>query len=253
MLWFMSLLTFYSLFRFLSAGERRWLVYWSAASILSIYTSYIAFIFLITQNMIYLLISRAQIKRWLFANLVIGCSFIPWFLFAFADLIHPKGIAWIGEADYFEFFSRLFRLISGAGVPESTVSNFEMGFIAVLVVFALTKTTITLCLHQEDARSRWFLLAWSILPLAQFVAVDLWLTNIMVDRYMGFLHLPLILWLVVGLTEIPKRLEFTTVPLIATLVIFFPRVPCPTNAPTGTENRDAALGRAERRPNAGGR
>lgn len=222
MLWFFAIGSFYYWFRFIKSGGVRILIGYVFFTSLSIYTNYSAFLFIITQNIIFCFFGNKQHgKKWILGQLSIFLLYLPWLPFFLFSAIHRTGIYWVHPVkSYVMRFSAIFGLLSGTAIGKTNFLEFVTYFFLTSSVFIsikkrensrlpLLKLTIT-----ESQKILLFLIC---LPILIMLLGDLLHYPVFVLRYFGFIHIPLIILVSASIQRFTPKVKL----LLIIFLLFF--------------------------------
>ena len=199
MFWFLGIISFLHFFRYVNEPHRKNLVLYGIFSSAMIYTFYLGLILLFVQNALFVIFYREKIKSWITTNLLIILSFAPWWYFAFYNLAKTSEIQWIKSTDYLVFFKGLFMWVSGIAIGNSVPG--EVWFFTALLIFAFIFSIYTAITQRDRSRVKNYLVlfAWPIVYVLAFIFIDIFHTHSMVPRYLGVIHIPIIIIYSVGI------------------------------------------------------
>ena len=229
MIWFFMILSMIYFFLYIKTLQKKHLVHYCIYSIVTIYTLYLGFIFLLAHNILFFWFCRKRVKIWVVANTFILLAYIPWWSLAITNMSNKTGIGWITETGYGEFFKKLFDTISGIRIGDMFYGEFWVLFF--LMVFAVVFSIYAVIKKKPCHRNHNYaiLLSWPVLSLIFFIIIDQTITPILTIRYLGFLHIPLILLFAVGITAFDHlRLRWTgnlLLIVIVTTALYFHVLP----------------------------
>lgn len=229
MIWCLSILSFLFFFRFVNTYEKKYLIPYAIFSVLTIYTLYLGFVFIAVQNILFFLIYRKRTVLWMATNAVVLLCYIPWWFIALDNMANKSGIHWIPEKNYLYFFQNLFLLVSGTKFGDLFIP--EICIMAALLIISLVLAVRSAVCHGEGmyGKNHVAILGWPIIAVFIFFIVDNLFTPIMVSRYLGFLHIPLVIVFAVGIGYFYRvGLARLASPIIAVLVfcaVFFHVLP----------------------------
>ncbi|MFH1772553.1 MAG: glycosyltransferase family 39 protein [Candidatus Omnitrophota bacterium] len=228
MLWFFMIISFLYFHKFLISCNRRHLTKYIIFTSLSLYTMYIGFIFVIIQNAIILFYhKKKQIKWWVFAQLVLLVMYLPWIRIFLYNAYRGTGIEWIKETTNYTalmgaIFTRTIIKIPIGHVFDDIIAYYLLIASSFLTFSKNTGKKIQLYFSKPHL----VLIAWIIIPAIIYIIINLSLFPIIHKntlRYIGFIHIPMIILAGYGITKYSPRIRpYITLLLIA--LIFSVRI-----------------------------
>lgn len=231
MAWCFGTMSMFFLYRFIREGRRPDLAGYVLAMVLSLYTLYVGFLFLMIHYAVLFIfrLGKAKWRDWLLGQMVIVIAFLPWAGNFFHTAIHRDGIVWIPQVPH--YFLHSVNLISWALginlhrylVRTSLAGYLSWGWQQIPYVFLFFAAFAM----RQDPRTgvRWLisreqgtLLAWIFLPILCLTLIDKFVYPIYVMRYIGFIHIPLFMIISVGLWRLSPKLRIL---FFAVLAVFF--------------------------------
>ncbi|MEK6889820.1 MAG: glycosyltransferase family 39 protein [Nanoarchaeota archaeon] len=216
MVWFLSIASFYHFLNFIENPDRRNIILYTIFTTLMIYTLYFGFLILITQLTCFLLYQkRKPIKEMIIVLLSIILLYIPWIRIASQNISHKSGIEWVLKTNnYFsaikEIFSDIFR----------TNTSLELTIYTILILSGII--ALFLIKENKDKNNFWkkkSILLLTFLPLILMMLIDRFSTPILVTRYVGFIHLPLIILIALTINYTNKWNKYLPIIILAILTI----------------------------------
>lgn len=202
--WIFSLLSFYFFFRFVRQLRLRWLVGYVLAAACSMYTFYFDLFYILTHNILFFFFYRRRkpVALWMTGQLAIVILYLPWIKNFIYNMIHREQNGFITQPiqDYGLFFQQLFHYFWGLSLGEW--QPFTWAFIVYVIL-----ACCALIAFPTKASPRWrltwgqpetILLGWIFLPLIMVTVLDRFYPIFLI-RYVGFLHIPLIILLSKGI------------------------------------------------------
>ncbi len=196
--WLLTAASFLFFFRYLKDQKDSSYSAYIFTSILSCYTLFTGFLFLITQSMIFLLTGpRTGLKKWFTGQLIVVGFCLPWIIY-FSSLPHelfylrPYNVPF----NYLAFFFKsLLGIIGnsdhGFWQPNCSFYIFLVTYLAVDVWENLQKKKI----NSGSFMHYCGLFLWLSLPVIIYFLFDYLGPRVKLSyRYVGFLQVPLILW-----------------------------------------------------------
>jgi uncharacterized membrane protein len=201
MMWFFCTLSFLYFFLYTNTQNKKYLIPYSIFGVVSIYTMYLGFLFLLIQNILFFCLYRKKIKTWITVNVLIILCYIPWWHVAIYNMTNKSGITWIESADYLDFFQRFFKYVSGIKIGDSV--PLEASMLIALAVIAFIFSIYLIIKKKQDNHMKNYLavFVWPAVSILIFIAIDKYFTNILIHRYLGFLHIPVVIIFAVGITS----------------------------------------------------
>lgn len=223
MLWFLGAVSFLFLYRYVKSNKKKDLFIYVITTVLSIYTMYIGILFIIVSNITFLWLAKIKrIKIWLLGQLVIILLYIPWMHRFFYHSIYRPHMSWIPKTNnYLGYIINMFRTTTGTLLGR--ISFLDLFIYCLLGISAfITFTNIKRHRNIFDFRREDSLpLAWIIVPLLVFLAIDKFMFPILIMRYMGFIHIPLIILFSKGLNKYNFKVSFKFTVLLFLLFTIF--------------------------------
>ena len=205
MLWFFNIASFLFFYRFCKDYKFSNLALYVMSTILAIYTMYIGFIFIVIQNIFYFIFSaKKNLKEWLLGQVLIAILYTPWIYKFKYVLMHRPGIDWIQKTDnHFRFFARAFNEFTGISFGKEI--PVELWLYLFLFFSILLGIILEIKKHRRIPLSYLFVGLWIAIPVVTYCLIDVLIQPILVSRYMGFIHIPLIILFSAGLVlNVPK-------------------------------------------------
>ena len=203
--WLLGTVSFWYLCRYLRTGAWRDLWGYAAVSILALYTFYMGFVVLIVENLIFLALARSGRRRWGVAQLGILLAYLPW-LVRLGQAIgrREQAMGWISAPDSAgAFLMKLAATITGNWTAPPRL--WELSLYGLLLAAAWASGVI----FRRPGERVWTrgdalaVLALVVPPLL-FLAVDRVAHHVLLVRYLGFAHIPLMLLLARALARFPR-------------------------------------------------
>ena len=214
--WLLGTVSFWFLCRYLRTDARRDLWGYAVASVCSIYTFYMGFVVLVVENLIFLSLARRGRRRWGLAQLGILLAYLPWLVrLAQATARRDEAMGWISAPESAgAFLLKLAATITGNWTAPPRLA--ELSLYGILLVAAWAGSAF-FRRPRECAWSRGDTLAVLalVVPLILFLAVDRVVHHVLLVRYLGFAHIPLIILLARAIA----RLALPVRTLVAGLLI----------------------------------
>ncbi len=201
MVWFFSLASFYHFLNFMESPSKKNTILYTIFTILMIYTLYFGFLILITELICFLLYpKRKPVKEMVIVLLSTLLLYFPWIKIALSNISNKSGIEWILQTkNYFsalkQIFSDIFR------------TNNKIELIIYTLLILLCISSLFLIKGKKEKINSWknnSLLLLTFLPITLIILIDIFSNPILVTRYIGFIHIPLIM-LIAGTIYYTKR------------------------------------------------
>ncbi len=199
LLWFLSVLSFLFFFRFIRKERASGLLPYVIVTALSLYAMYIGFLFLIIQNIAFFLLSdKSKRKEWIIGQLKIFLLYLPWMVHFMAFLNNRPQIQMVPKTEnYAVFFARAFLLITGSSIGKIVYA--EIYLYILLIMFVLIDFVIIINKNKRIngtfklPENYCVLILWIMIPVVGFFLFDYFVHPILQIRYLGLVHIPLIL------------------------------------------------------------
>jgi uncharacterized membrane protein len=170
---FLTLLSFYFFVKLLKGGSSR---YTSAGYVIStallVYTHFYG-VFFVAAQVIYLLVSTENLRRWILPGVALALLYVPWVLLLAVNVLSPAG-AWRGGTTW---------------IPEPTLADIARTLLAyseslpLAIVFTLLAGYGLFRIIREHSSTAYLLLAWLVVPIAVPFLVSHLYRPMLVDRY----------------------------------------------------------------------
>ena len=214
--WLQGTLSFWFLCRYLRAGSRHDLWGYAIISILSLYTFYMGFVVLVVENLIFLSLARQGRRRWGVMQLGILLAYLPWLIRLLQAVgRREKAMGWISAPESAgAFLLKLAATITGNWTMPPRLWELLLYGLILIVTWG---GWILLRRPAERAWTRGDLLAVLalVVPPALFLVVDRVAHHVLIVRYLGFAHIPLILLLARAIARWPLPVR----PLLTGLIL----------------------------------
>jgi 4-amino-4-deoxy-L-arabinose transferase-like glycosyltransferase len=242
-LWFFALVTFYYFILWIDTRKPAHLLIYAIATELSLYTSYHGFIYWGLQNLFlvaYSIKERRSIPRyWWATQATILLLFAPWLPRMLFQTAEHRGIDWVPSIDtrggYIYFFKVLFLRSLDLRpweweYPYPHTSPLPLLIcLQILVYAALTptaffkvvKTRRPIFLGGDTHVGEALLLLWTAGTLILFILMNVFYHPILVDRYLGFIHLPIFLLLSKSISRLSFPIRTAVLAFILTMAAVF--------------------------------
>lgn len=234
MIWCLSICSFFFFVRFIKEQTKKDLVLYILSSSASLYTQYTGFLFLIAQNAFYFSQGKnKKTKPWLVGQGIIILSYLPWAYNAFYNMQHKSGITWVhSTSNHVAKFIQIFRVVSGdyiiAGADWAAFSStFEFIFWGLLTLCSLLYLLFSF--FRKDTRGLIkrtnivIVILWWLFPYLVLALIDKMFTPILVIRYLGYSHIPVIILISLGIFILNLYLPYSKhILLIIIMAVTFP-------------------------------
>jgi len=196
--WFLGTLSFLFFLRFVKDNKIRSLLSYIITIMISIYTEYLGFIFIIIQNILFFSFfnNKKQSKRWLLGQLAIILLYLPWIKnFLFIAILSKTTPFYSKRTDYFGFLVWLFLCVTGHWTKPIRISLIEVFLYCFLIISAFVrfKSIKNKKNILDFSQSDCLLFSWMVVPIIIFYLIEVYFTPILVPRYFGLIHVPLII------------------------------------------------------------
>lgn len=203
MVWCFALASWYYFILFLEKPSIKNNLAYIITTLLLIYTLYLGFIFLIVQIIIFLLKKDKPIKDFIISLLLILIAYIPWLSTAINNIQNKSGIIWIFPThNYTKVMQNIFEIIFGKS--QGGISYLEISIYLASIIFLffmIYKKEI----RESRSKNYKSIFYYLLIPTIIFLLIDKYITPILVARYLGFVHISLIMFISHGLTSFSKR------------------------------------------------
>ena len=225
MLWLLGILSFYFFYRFSKDNKFRSLLLYVIFTTMCIYTLYVGFIFMIIQNILFFtFLNREQYKKWLLGQLIIILLYLPWINIFLYTTIHKVGIGWITKiTNPLKILPRIFRDVIGISIGNKNLISSYLYYLYSFLAISAVVTFKNIKYKRQllnFKRNDYLIIAWITLPIIIYFLIDIFYFPIFgVTRYMGFIHIPLIILFSKGLNK--YNLKVKSIILFFILLIIF--------------------------------
>jgi len=213
MLWFLGILSFYYFYKFTNDPTKRNLFLYILFTTLSIYTLYVGFLFIIVHNICYFIFfEKKQTKRWLLGQFFVLLLYLPWIYIFIDNALKRTGITWIYPThNYLITIVSIFLDTMELHLSHrSFIIYIFRGFYGFLIISALVS------LRHKPANAGTFhftkreilILAWVLVPLFIYLIIDIFIYPILVARYIGFIHIPLVILISRGASQYNLKVKW---------------------------------------------
>jgi len=238
-LWFFALITFYYFILWLKTRKPAHLLIYAIATELSLYTSYHGFIYWGLQNLFFVAYSikeRRHIPQyWWAAQVAILLLFSPWLPRMLFQLADHRGIGWVPpintQSQYYYFFRVLFLRSLDLRpweweFPYPHTSPLPFFICAQILMYAalipaaffkVVKTHHPIPLSSDTHLGEALLLLWTVGTLILFALMNVFYHPVLVDRYLGFIHLPIFLLLSKSISRLLVPIRTAVLTFILTM------------------------------------
>ncbi|MFC2162436.1 glycosyltransferase family 39 protein [Candidatus Altiarchaeota archaeon] len=202
--WFLMIASFIFLIKSVRRnGKWDWMLY-SVSSAMMFYTHYHAAIIFFIQFVGLLLTGRNRLKQWGMSFIVICLLYLPQATTIYESFVYRTGIHWIFQNnDYLDILK-----IALSRITTGDISG-DFGW-DLMIYLALLILGLNACVKskQHDKLGLILPLGWIIIPILGFWIVNNTYSPMLTMgtiRYIGFLHIPLILLIGKGLSTLEGR------------------------------------------------
>src|SRR5215211_3078301 len=169
----LSLLSFYFFVRLTKGGASRYTtVAYVISTTLLMYAHFYG-VFFVAAQVIYLLVSRENLRRWVLPGAALALLYVPWMVLLAVNVLSPTG-AWRGGTTW---------------IPEPTpvdvarILQAYSGSLPLAIVFASLAGLGLFRIIRENRPIAYLLLAWLVVPIAVPFLVSHLYRPMLVDRY----------------------------------------------------------------------
>ena len=217
--WCLGVLSFIFLLKFVKDNKICSLFSYIITITVSIYTEYLGFVFFTVLNIIFFSFfnKKKQSKRWLLGQLAIILLYLPWiknFLFL---VILSRIKPFYPRRNYFIFLVRLFLCILGHW--EKPINSIEIVLYIFLIISAFVR--IKNVKNKKNifdfSLSDCLLSAWVVISIMVFYFIDFYFTPILLPRYLGLIHIPLIILFSKAISKYSIRIRSTVIFLLLSI------------------------------------
>jgi len=195
--WFLTAWSFLFFFRFLKGQKKITYPFYIIISILSCYTMYTGFLFLVTQSMIFLFLGeKIRRRQWFSGQLIILSFCIPWLIYSLSSHHEELSLRSPDAAfSYLTYFLNAFLMILGGWGPLRGGNCFLYVFLLLYLLADVFIIRYKIKKMEFSLLTNYYcLLIWLIIPVFLYFIFDRFFVRAQLFfRYMGFLQVPLIL------------------------------------------------------------
>jgi hypothetical protein len=194
-------------------------VWYVLVTIMSWYTAYLGVIYTVIQGIGWFIFrKRPSFRKWLWINLIIVISFIPWLVKFLLTVTLQYGILWVPPTTNYITRAAHHVYVMLFLFPPS-MRNYWLNFslVMLLLVFPLLnlrkdgRYRFELDIKKEDI----LLLIWLAFPFLSYFLIDkFWFDFFRVTRFFGFAHFPLFLLFAKGISKLRFRWQSLLIILI---------------------------------------
>lgn len=220
MFWFMGMLSFFFFYKFLLGHKKIHLLLYIIFTVLSLYTMYIGFLFIVIQNIIYFIFfGRRKLKNWLLGQVSIVILYIPWIFEYIYVIMHKQDYVAIHKPITriykTENLTEAFNLFTG--IFSGRKIFLEPWLYLFLIIFALFGIILEIKKYHRLSLRYSLIGLWIIVPVIIYCLIDVLGRPILQIRYIGFIYIPLIIFFSAGLSFYAPRIKT----LILILLVLF--------------------------------
>jgi uncharacterized membrane protein len=216
MLWLLGVLSFYYFYKFTKDSTHEDLFLYIFFTTISIYTHYAGFLFIVVQNIYYFIFfEKKQSKNWLFGQFVMLLLYLPWINFFVVNALQRTGIKWIPPTkNYLKRIVSIFSDTMGAGLSKKGFIKYSFHCLHGLNGFLMISALVSLRYKRDNAgifhftKKEILILAWIFVPLLIYLIIDIFIYPILVTRYIGFIHIPLIILISRGASRYSLKVKW---------------------------------------------
>jgi len=213
LLWFLGILSFYYFYKFTKDHHHKDLFLYILFTTLSIYTLYVGFLFMLAQNVSYFIFfEKKQTKKWLLGQFIILLLYLPWIYIFIVNTLQRTGIKWIPPTK--NYLKRIVSLFSDTMEVRLSKSFIIKYFFRGLYGFLMISALVSLRYKRDKADTFHFtkreilILAWILVPLFAYLMIDILIYPILVTRYIGFIHIPLVILISRGASQYGLKVKW---------------------------------------------
>lgn len=233
MLWFFGLASFYFFYAFTRHNRIRDLVLYAISTGITFYTLYIGFFFIVIQNLVFFLLffNPRQLKKWVITQILLIVACLPLAAFSMHNVMlgDKSSISWIPkEVNYLTFLFNVFYFLF-ARTPLITVKPGLINVcIIAIYVFLFVSAFARPGKEKESVdyrKNEYFLLAWILIPPIMLCLIHAFVLPILVIRYLGLIHIPLIILFSKGLNSYGTKMKYALLMVILFITFSFQLYP----------------------------
>lgn len=227
MLWFFTSASFLFFYRIMRENRRAWFWLYIITATLSIYTMYIGFLFIAVQNMIFLFLffDKNKLKKWFLGQGIIILFFLPWMFYFIFQIINKYSFYQVGVANsYGTFLKQVFFQVTGSAFGRA--NHFELFLYVLLLCFACIEAMLIFLRHKfkrwpiQD-QNHYFIFLWMLVPVIIYFLIYFFDCNILQHRYLGFVHIPLMIIFAVEIDKFNLRFRVAAIGFLLVSIIYF--------------------------------
>ena len=169
----LTLLSFYFFAKLVKGSSSRYTsVGYVVCTALLLYAHFYG-VFFVAAQVLYLLVSREDLRRWLLPGVALALLYVPWVLLLAVNVLSPAG-AWQGGTTW---------------IPEPTLAGLirifhaYSGSLPLAIVFTLLAGYGLFRIVRADKPTAYLLLAWLLVPIVVPFVVSHLYRPMLVDRY----------------------------------------------------------------------
>ncbi len=213
MLWFLGILSFYYFYKFTKDPTNKNLFLYILFTTMSIYTLYVGFLFMVVQNICYFIFfEKKQTQKWLLGQFVMLLLYLPWIYIFIVNALQRTGIKWIPPTQ--NYLKRIVSIFSALMEAHLSKRFFIKYFFRGLYGFLMISALVSLRYKRDNAGIFRFtkrgilILAWILMPLLIYLIIDIFVCPILVTRYIGFIHIPIIILISRGASQYSLKVKW---------------------------------------------
>jgi uncharacterized membrane protein len=197
LLWCLGIASFFSFIRFCKNNKTIDLVLYCFVSLLSIYTLYTGFFFLIIQNIAFFcFFRRKNTGKWLLGQGIILLFFSPWVNVFLGHMGHKEVMKWIPAAESYVGLLRLIftRILLGVLTWPRFVERGVIALILLIICLGIVTIEKRRRVRIDISKSDFLLFLWIVIPLCVYWGFNTYICPLLserTERYVGFMYIPL--------------------------------------------------------------
>lgn len=218
--WSLGILSFLFFYKYVKTNKIINLFYYIFVTLFCIYTMYVGYIFMVIQNIFsFVFFKRKRLIIWWIGQLVIILLYLPWINVFFYTAGHGSGIGWVPKTNnYTAFIGELFTTVLGINTGKKNIIEL------CLYVFFIASAFINIKIKQKiyifDVKKEGaFIISWILIPIIIYLSIDILMYPILIVRYMGLIHIPLIILISKGLNKYNKKIQITLLSLLIAIIL----------------------------------
>ncbi len=217
--WSLGILSFLFFYKYIKTNKIINLFLYIFVTLLCIYTMYVGYIFIVIQNIFsFVFFKRKQLIIWWAGQLVIIFLYLPWINAFFYTAGHGSGIGWVPRTNnYAAFIGELFTAVLSINTGKKNIA--ELCLYLFLIVSAFINIKIPWKKNIFDVKKEGvFIISWIVIPVIIYLSIDIFMYPILIVRYLGLIHIPLIILISKGLNKYNKKIQFVLLSLLVVII-----------------------------------